>query len=165
MAVATSNTSVRLIDLGKYVKTSSYSLVTETKTLFTVTGIVLLTTVLGYVDTVITVANTVKLQANPTVGTTQDLVAATDIGTTDTPAGDLIGISGAPTGSLILGVGAVPRMPISKVSTDYLGSASGIYVAAGTIEQVTTGTSPDGAITWHLTYVPITSDGNVTAAF
>ena len=136
----------------------------ETRDLFTVSGLVLVTGIVGKVTTAMTVANTVKLISNPTTGTSSDLVAATDLGTTDTPAGNLLSISGAPTGSIVSGIGAVAKYPISKVSTDYLGSVDGIYMAAGVIQAVVTGTSPDGAITWHLSYVPIESGAAVTAA-
>jgi len=146
----------------------AYSLAVETKTLFTVSGLCLVTSMVGKVTTVITVANTVKLQANPTTGTTQDLCAATDIGTTDTPAGDLITFSGAPAESLILGIGAVPRFPVteaqSSASTNVqTGGAQGFYIDAGTIEQVTA-TGADGAITWYLTYVPLATGATIVAA-
>jgi hypothetical protein len=142
----------------------AYTIATETKDLFTVSGLVLVTSIVGKVTTAMTVANTVKLVANPTTGTSSDLVAATDLGTTDTPAGNLLSISGAPTGSIVQGIGAVGKYPISKVSTDYLGAVDGIYIAAGVIQQVTTGTSPDGALTWYLSYVPIESGATVVAA-
>src|SRR5689334_23260566 len=100
MTTVVNATSLRLVDLGRFVSTSSYSLAVETKTLFTVTGMVALTSLVGVVGTAITVANTVKLQANPTTGTTGDLCAATDIGTTDTPAGDLLSITGVAADSL-----------------------------------------------------------------
>jgi len=153
MSSVSNNTSVRLNALGRYAKTSSYTLVVETKSLFTVTGIVLVTGLLGYVDTAITVANTVKLQVNPTTGTTGDLCAATDIGTTDTPAGDLLGLPPLPAGSLLFGIGAVR-----------VGATATFAAAAGTIDQVTA-TGADGAVTWHITYVPVSADGNVVAAF
>ena len=79
----------------------------ETRDLFTVSGLVLVTGIVGKVTTAMTVANTVKLISNPTTGTSSDLVAATDLGTTDTPAGNLLSISGAPTGSIVSGIGAV----------------------------------------------------------
>jgi hypothetical protein len=143
----------------------AYTIATETKDLFTVSGgMVLVTSLVGKVTTAMTVANTVKLVANPTTGTSSDLVAATDLGTTDTPAGNLLSISGAPTGSIVQGIGAVGKYPIAKVSADYLGAVDGIYVAAGVIQQVTTGTSPDGAITWYLSYVPIDTGAAVAAA-
>jgi hypothetical protein len=138
-------------------------LVVETKTLFTVTGVCLVTNIVGLVTTAITVANTVKLVANPTTGTSSDLCAATDMGTTDTPAGNLLSISGAPTGALITGIGTVSAFPINKVSSDFLGAANGFYIAAGTIEQVTA-TGADGGITWYLTYVPIAPDAVISAA-
>ena len=139
----------------------AYPLVVETKTLFTVSGLVLVTSIVGKVTTAITVANTVKLQANPTTGTTSDLCLATDLGTTDTPAGNLLSISGAPTAGIVSGIGAVGKFPIAKVSTDYLGSVDGVYLAAGTIEQVTA-TGADGAITWYVSYVPIESGATVS---
>jgi hypothetical protein len=149
--------------LGITVSKAYTPLVVETKTLFTVTGIVLVTSIVGQVTTAITVANTVKLQVNPTVGTSSDLCAATDIGTTDTPAGNLISISGAPTGAPVSGIGAATLFPIAKVSADYLGAGAGIYVAAGTIDQVTA-TGADGGITWYLSYVPVSTGASVVAA-
>jgi hypothetical protein len=153
MTTTASATSVRLVGLGRYVKTPSYSLAVETKSLFTVTGLVLLTSLVGVVDTAITVANTVKLQANPTTGTTGDLCSATDIGTTDTPAGDLLGLPAAPGSALLFGIGTVRALV-----------GAPIFINAGAIEQVTA-TGADGAVTWHLTFVPITADGNVVSAF
>lgn len=153
MTTVVSSTSLRLVDLGRYVATSSYSLAVETKTLFTITGLVAVTSLVGVVGTAITVANTVKLQANPTTGATGDLCAATDIGTTDTPAGDLLSITGVPGDSLQRNVGyaqGFKQLPL--------------IVNAGTIEQVTA-TGADGAVTWYLTYVPYSSDGSVVAAF
>lgn len=128
-------------------------LVVETKTLFTVSGLVLVTSIVGIVTTAITVANTVKLQANPTTGTTVDLCAATDIGTTDTPAGNLLTVAGAPGTSIVNGIGAVPVFV----------TAQAIAVAAGTIEQVTA-TGADGGITWYLTYAPLVSGATIVAA-
>jgi hypothetical protein len=127
-------------------------LVVETKTLFTIAGgLVLVTSIVGRVTTVITVANTVKLQANPTTGTTKDLCAATDIGTTDTPAGNLLSFQGLTGDSILTGPGAVPTIK------------QPIVIDIGTIEQVTA-TGADGGITWFLTYVPIETGATVVAA-
>lgn len=149
--------------LGTVVSKSYSPLVVETKTLFTVSGLVYVTALVGQVTTAITVANTVKLQANPTTGTVSDLCAATDLGTTDTPAGNLLTISGAPTGGIVSGIGAASNFPIAKVSTDFLGAAGGIFIAAGTIEQVTA-TGADGGITWYIGYVPIATGATIVAA-
>lgn len=153
MTVVNEADAYRKSVLGEIVSKAYPTLAVETKTLFTVTGLVLVTSIVGQVTTSITVANTVKLQANPTTGTTQDLCAATDIGTTDTPAGDLIAIAGGAATAPVVGIGAVNQF----------GASGGIYVAAGTIEQVTA-TGADGGITWYLTYVPIASGARVTAA-
>lgn len=139
---------------GQVVSKVYTPLVVETKTLFNVTGLCLITGIYGLVTTVITVANTVKLQANPTVGATQDLCSATDIGTTDTPAGNLLTIAGAPATALVNGVGAVPV---------FVTAAKGIAIAAGTIEQVTA-TGADGGITWYLSYVPLAPDAAISGA-
>lgn len=139
--------------LGNKVSKAYPTLAVETKTLFTVSGLCIITSLVGYVTTAITVANTVKLQANPTVGTTQDLCAATDIGTTDTPAGDLITIAGGAATAPVVGIGAV----------NMFSASAGIAIAAGTIEQVTA-TGADGGITWYLTYVPLVSGATIVAA-
>lgn len=133
--------------------TKAYTpLVVETKTLFTIAGgQVAITCLYGLVTTDITVANTVKLQANPTTGTTQDLCAATDIGTTDTLAGALLSFQGLTGDSLLRGVGVIPTLK------------QPLIVAAGTIEQVTA-TGADGGITWTLMWVPISDGATVVAA-
>lgn len=145
--------SARELNLGVGVQKAYTPLVVETKTLFTVSGLVLLTALVGRVTTAITIANTIKLQANPTTGTTQDLCAATDLGTTDTPAGDLITIAGAAATAPVVGIGAVPMFA----------TAVGIAVDTGTIEQVTA-VGADGGITWFLTYVPVEANATVVAA-
>lgn len=163
MANFIQGTQLRTLLLGNHaVKT--YTVAAETATLFNVTGLVLVTSIAGRVTTAMTVANTVKLQANPTTGTQSDLCAATDLGTTDTPAGDVISISGAPTAAPVVGIGAAALYPVTAVSTNFLGGAKGILVDAGTIQQVTTGTSPDGVIEWHITYVPVADGAALSAA-
>jgi hypothetical protein len=149
--------------LGKSVSKAYTPLVVETKTLFTVAGgLVLVTAIVGKVTTAITVANGVKLQANPTVGTTQDIFASTDLGTTDTPAGDLIGITGAPADGPTLGIGCVSLFG-SKATLAAGDAGKGLIIAPGTIEQVTT-TGADGGITWVLTYVALEDGATIVAA-
>lgn len=143
----------RELVLGAGVQKAYTPLVVETKALFTVSGIVLVTSLVGLVTTAITVANTVKLQHNPTTGTTQDLCAATDIGTTDTPAGNLITIAGGAATAPVVGIGAV----------NMYSASDGILLAAGSIEQVTA-TGADGGITWYLTYAAIETNATIVAA-
>jgi len=143
---------LRTLLFGTAVSKAYTPLVVETKTLFNVTGgKVLITSIVGEVTTAITAANTVKLQANPTVGATNDLCAATDIGTTDTPAGNLVGFQGLTGDSILTGPGAVPTLK------------QPVVVNTGTIEQVTA-TGADGGITWTLTYVPLDNGAAVAAA-
>lgn len=137
---------------GNVVSKAYPTLAVETKTLFTVSGLVAITAMVGRVTTAITVANTVKLQANPTTGVTGDLCAATDIGTTDTPAGDLLGLPAAPASSLLFGIGTVRNLVGAE-----------IFVDSGTIEQVTA-TGADGGITWFLCWVPVEDGASVVAA-
>lgn len=141
----------------------AYTVASATTDLFTVSGLVLVTSLVGKVTTAMTVANTLKLVSNPTTGTSSDLCAATDLGTTDTPAGNLLSITGAPGEDVQSGIGAVQLFPVGDVTVT-VGGAKGFYVAAGVIQAVGTGTNPDGAITWTLTYVPIEDNATVTAA-
>jgi hypothetical protein len=152
MTVWTDPNELRRLLLGSVATKAYPTLAVETKTLFNVTGgLVVITGIVGLVTTALTVADTVKLQANPTTGTTKDLCAATDLGTTDSPAGNLISFQGLTGDSALTGPGAVP---FPKQS---------IVVATGTVEQVTTGAGADGGITWYFTWIPL-DDGAVLAA-
>ncbi len=149
--------------LGQTVPKAYTPIAVETKTLFTVSGLVFVTGIVGKVTTAITVAGTTLLRANPTTGTTGNLCAATDLGTTDTPAGDLLSLTGDPGEDIQFGVGTVPLFGVSLVTTVVGGAPKGIYISAGTIEQVTA-TGADGGVTWYLTYVPIEDGATVVAA-
>lgn len=151
MSTKIQGTQVRSLVLGTRVAKATGTLAAATTALFTVAGgKVLVTSIVGEVTTAITVANSYKLQHNPTTGTTKDLCAATDIGTTDTPAGNLLGFQGLTGDSILTGPGAVPTIKQPLVLT------------AGSVEQVSAGT--DGEITWVLTYVPLDDGATVTAA-
>lgn len=142
---------LRTILFGTRVEKSTGTLAATTISLFTVAGgKVLVTSLVGEVTTAITVANSYKLQHNPTTGTTSDLCAATDIGTTDTPAGSLLGFQGLAGDSIIQGPGKIATLKQPLVLT------------AGVIESVSAGT--DGVILWVLTYVPLDNGASVVAA-
>ena len=152
MSTIISGDQLRTILFGTRVEKAYPTLAVETKTLFNVTGgKVLITSITGEVTTAITVAGTSKLQANPTTGTTSDLVAATDLGTTDTPAGNILSFTGVKTDSIVHGPGSTPNLQRP------------IVVNTGTIEQVNA-TGADGGITWVLTYIPLDNGATVTAA-
>jgi hypothetical protein len=97
------------------------------------------------------VANSYKLQFNPTTGDTQDLCAATDIGTTDTLAGDILQFS-LPT----------TTAPAKLISVGYGTALLNSVLTVGQIEHVSAGT--DGAITWYATWIPMTDGATLVAA-
>jgi hypothetical protein len=151
MSVLNSGAAFRKALFGLRVEKSTGTLAATTIPLFTVAGgKVIVTSIVGEVTTAITVANSYKLQHNPTTGTTKDLVAATDIGTTDTPAGNLLGFQGLTGDSILTGPGAVPTLKQPVVLT------------AGVIESVSAGT--DGVILWVVTYVPLDDGASIAAA-
>jgi hypothetical protein len=136
---------------GAPIVKSTGTLAATTVPIFTVAvGEVLITALWGKVTTSITVANSYKLQFNPTTGDTQDLCAATDIGTTDTLAGTL----------LTFGLGTTTAPP--KLMSIGYGQALSAVLTIGQIESVSAGT--DGVISWYLTYVPLTDGATVVAA-
>lgn len=123
------------------------TLAASTVPLFTIAGgLVVVTSLVGVVTTAITVANSYKLQNNPTTGTTVDLCAATDLGTNDTAVGDTLGMAGA--GGITRGLG--------------IASGEGLVIPVGQIEHVSTGT--DGAITWYCTWFPYNDGATLVAA-
>lgn len=152
MSVLLDNNAFRKAVLGLGpVSKSTGTLAATTISLFTVgTGMCAITSLFGYVGTAITVANSYKLQHNPTTGTTSDLVAATDIGTTDTPAGNVLAFDGVKTSSIQTGPGSAPTL------------FRPIIVTPGIIESVSAGT--DGEITWYLTWVPLENGATIVAA-
>jgi len=114
-------------------------------------GEVLITALWGKVTTAITVANSYKLQVAPTTGATQDLCAATDIGTTDTVAGTLL--------SFGLDTTTAPR---KLMSIGYGQALVNVPITIGKIQSVSAGT--DGAITWYCTWVPLIEGATLVAA-
>jgi hypothetical protein len=133
--------------LGPSVSKSTGTLTAATLPLFTVTGIVAITSLVGEVTTAVTVANSYKLQHNPTIGATKDICAALDIGTTDSPVGEIL-------------VCELDGSALELGSTEQL--LSQLIVGAGQVEHVSAGT--DGVILWRLTYVPVSTGAKVVAA-
>jgi len=150
MSTLVPGSDVRQLNFGYREAKSTGTLAASTVVLFTVTGgRVAITSIYGIVTTAVTVANSYKLQFNPTTGTTVDLVAAYDIGTTDTPAGDILTFTGDVGGAQLSrgGAGETLRAPI--------------VLTIGDIESVSAGT--DGVINWVVTWVPL-DDGAALAA-
>lgn len=156
MSVIIQGSELKAIALGRSTSKATGTLAATTVPLFTIAGgEVLVTSLYGKVTTAITVANSYKLQMNPTTGDTGDLCAATDIGTNDSAAGSLL--------TFALETTTAPRKLIA-------GSASGggyaeplkAVCSTGQIEHVSAGT--DGAITWYITWIPLTDGATLVAA-
>lgn len=149
-ASPTSGKAQRTLLLGSLpISKSTGTLAATTVPLFTIAGgRVLITSLFGLVGTSITVANSYKLQMNPTTGDTTDINAATDIGTTDTAAGTILGFG--------QGTTAAPAL----IKGGYWHGL--LPLPVGQIESVSAGT--DGEITWYLTYVPFDDGATVVAA-
>jgi hypothetical protein len=150
MTVVQSGSAARLNVLGSApVSKATGTLAATTVALFTIAGgEVLITAMWGKVTTAITVANSYKLQTNPTTGDTADLTTATDIGTTDTAAGTILGVLDQTDTPPDLNRGGK--------------ALAGVVVSTGQIEHVSAGT--DGAITWYVTWVPLTDGATLVAA-
>lgn len=152
MSVIIQGSQLKKIAYGEGpVASPSGAFAADTRTIFTVAGgEVMITALWAVVTTAITVANTVKVQTNPTTGDTADLITATDIGTTDTAAGTVLGV-----------LDQTDTPPDLNRGGKALG---GVVVSTGNIEQVTTGTTPDGAVTWYAMWVPLTDGATLVAA-
>lgn len=149
MTVVNEASAFRKSVLGTVVSKSTGTLAATTVPLFTIAGgLVAITSLVGRVTTAITVANSYKLQHNPTLGTTRDVFSATDLGTTDTVVGEII----------------VPLLDAAAVVVvGARGQKGGTFLAdTGQIESVSAGT--DGVILWIATYVPLEDGATMVAA-
>ena len=152
MSVIIQSDQLRTLLLGNRITKSTGTLAATTVPLFTIAGgPCLVVSLYGLVTTSITVANSYKLQMNPTTGDTQDLCAATDIGSTDTLAGSILQFS-LPT----------TTAPAKLISVGYGTSLLNSTVPIGQIEHVSAGT--DGVISWYLTWIPMDPAGTIVAA-
>ncbi len=150
MSVIIQAPQLRTLLLGNRITKSTGTLAATTVALFTVAGgEALVVSLYGLVTTSITVAN--KLQHNPTTGDTQDLCAATDVGSTDTLAGSV----------LQFGLGTTTAPP-KLISVGYGTALLNSVVTTGQIESVSAGT--DGVITWCLTWIPMVDGATIVAA-
>lgn len=137
-----------LLGVG-HVSKATGTLAATTVPLFTIAGgRVLITNMFGLVTVALTVANSYKLQSNPTTGDTTDICAATDLGTTDTAAGTIIGFG--------QGTTAAPALLRGGYWHGHL------PIAVGQIESVSAGT--DGDITWYVDWVPYDVGATLVAA-
>lgn len=152
MTAMIQGSQIKQLLLGQSVSKATGTLTAADISLFTVAGgRIVLTSLIGEVTTAVTVANSAKVKLNPTVGAVDaDLCAALDIGTTDSPVGELIGITGNPADAMVSTAG------LARLTSSFL------VLDEGVIEMESAGT--DGAITWTATWVPYDDGATLTAA-
>jgi hypothetical protein len=95
-------------------------------------------------------AGTVALQQNPTTGDTQTLVTATDLGTTDTAVGSVVGLD---TNGTTLTAPKFLRGGRSDINW---------VITTGQVEILPA--SANGAVTIGVTWVPLTTGATLVAA-
>lgn len=163
MSVIIQGTQLRDISLGRYTqgKTSTLAAGGGTHQVFTVAGGEVLITALWAkcTEAIALAAVTLSVQVDPTTGTTKVITEATDIGTTDTAVGDVVGF-----------VRSIDDPATNGVSFEYSASLNGadlrFIATTGEIEAVfsdETGTE-DGELEWYATWVPLTPGATVVAS-
>ena len=120
--------------------------------IFTVSGRVIVTQIVGEVTTEIQGQETViKLIANPTVGASVDICAALE--TNADAVGTLYNITGTLADAMI-----------ATTSGAMIAQASAVIVAAGTIDLDTDNDSSTGAIKWTIHFLPLDKNSNIVIA-
>lgn len=155
MTTLVDTTSLRKILLGSYVSKATAALPQTTDgALFTVTGRVLVTSLIGEVTTVIqTQVNNTKIKFNPDgVGADTDLCAVLDISAD--AVGSQYSLTGTAATAMTVGLWTLgPNLTIQ---------APGIFLNDGSIE-LDCAASSTGSVKWDLTYIPYSTDGAVAA--
>jgi hypothetical protein len=120
--------------------------------LFTIAGgDVLITALWLNCTTTMAGANTVSVTGVPTTGDTKTIVTATDLGTTDTTAGSVVGLTRGTTAAPAFLCGGTAEF--------------GAVATTGTVNLVTTGSGTiDGAVTVNVMWVPLTAGATLVAS-
>lgn len=153
MSVIIQGDQVRQIALGQGPVSKASGTLTHgvTTNLFTIVGDVLITGLWLKCTTTMAGANTLAVNLVPTAGNTMTLVTATDLGTTDTVAGSIVGLDSGTTAASKFLVGGRVNLNAS--------------VTAGVVGLVQTGSGTiDGAVTVYATWIPLTTGSTLVAA-
>lgn len=151
MAVLNQNDAYRLAIYGPVVSKTGVALSAATIPAFTVAGGEALITALWLKVTVSITTDTGTLAVNnvPTTGNTMTLVTATDLGTSDTVAGSVVGLDrGTTAASKFLVGGRVDLHALVTTGVINLVGASGV----------------NGTVSAYLAWVPLTSGATIVAA-
>ena len=152
MSVILQGSQLRQIDMGQGpVSKASGALSAATFPVFTVAGgEVLITSLWLKVTTSITTdGGTLAVNNVPTAGNTNVLVTATDLGTTDTVAGSVVGVDRAATAAASFLRGG--RIDLDAIAT------TGVVNLVGAA-------AVNGAVTVYVTWVPLTDGATLVAA-
>lgn len=161
MASGIPGTQLRRLVLGSGPVSKASGAITgdPTVSMFTIAGgEVLVTSLYMTVTTAITTnGGTLALQQNPTTGDTSTIVAATDLGTTDSAVGSTIGVAGFISDPATTGATFTRHFVKGGAAlTDWV-------VTTGAIELVGA-SSANGAVTMYATWIPITSGATLVAS-
>jgi hypothetical protein len=155
MSTILAGDQMRSLVLGVQVNKAAAILpATTVQTLFTISGgRILVTALIGEVTTVFDgTANSLSVEADPTVGAAADLAAAT-VCTSDI-AGTLYTVNGIQ--AALLGTQKEGGTEVPTHATAHVGvGGTGFVVPAGVIQLRTTATDTTGATKWTLMYVPL----------
>lgn len=156
MSTLIKGADVRTIALGIRVEKSSGATTNGSTALFTITGIVLVRAILGYVTVAFDGTTTsLNLTHDPTIGSAVDICAATVV--TSDEIGTVYSYLGAvPTTLLVSSGTAAP-------GTAYAPKPADAFFTAGQIFHK--GTAADaGTVLWRCIYVPVSDGAGVAAA-
>lgn len=155
MSVIIQGSQLREIALGRYTQGKTSTITADaTYQIFTVAGgEVLITALWGVVTTAITDdGEDLAIVLDPTTGDSTTIVTATDLSTTDTAIGTVLGFKDQGDGTIDFQKNGGP-LPPHVVTTGEVE----LLVSAGT-------GSEDGVIDWYCTWVPLTPGATVTAS-
>lgn len=143
------------LNLGTRLKGQTADITTngpKTYSLFAVAGgEVLITALWGKVTTAISTASeSLNLQMHPTTGDLTVIVSATNLGSSATAAGDVLGVTA---GTLVPATGYKA-----------FGTPMQFVASTGQIESAVVTASSNGVVDWYCTWLPLTPGATVAAS-
>ena len=143
--------------LGRKVEKASGAIANATTDLFTVTGLVAITGIIGYVTVAMDGTTTsINLNHDPTIGSAANLCAATVV--TSDAAGTIYGYLGDAITTLLVSSGTTaPGTAYAPFPNSRQVLTPGVVGMVGTAADA-------GEVLWRLFYVPVSDDGAVVAA-
>lgn len=156
MATLVSGNELRQLQLGIKVEKSSGATAAATTSLFTVSGIVLVRAIVGYVTVAFDGTTTsINLNHDPTIGSAADICAATVV--TSDAVGTIYSYVGSVVTTLLVSDG------VAAPGTAYAPKPLERFFTPGVIGMV--GTAADaGTVLWRCFYVPVSDGASVVAA-